>query len=460
MRTMSLSRQYEHFNIDMSEVPPQFSPWGDSYSIRNYRNHFNPNVCHLCKLDVKKIRISKEDYTLCHLCKMILFCSHDHASIHSGNHAEICDVLKKLSRKYPQYWRTKNFSREDWIQSRKDLLDIVQKKLQRDMKLYEIQMIMFAKSCFICHKQRNLQACTGCFCVNYCSNHAEDFENYHSPNCVKLKSCLETDYYLFRTPLCYYRYYWVNTFTMRNVVDMQQFITSFMNYKPDHLNKFYSDYLSGPLTLYGMIGDYLDIQDSHYIVHIIQTKVLDVQYVLAWEIMLHALRTLQHLEVVLIGTELDTDVHVKVNVCLFCVRFGKTFEFQYNCHMQFDDYLDYMLLSKSQPRPNVIIAFETDISDLDLRAEVILKLRKQSCPFIVTAGSLFKFQRNVHELKKILRAPLDLTPIENKFSSVRAYRNFEDDDVSFRNKFLIIFKKLRNLYKLHKKPNNTDSSCS
>ncbi|XP_011144147.1 uncharacterized protein LOC105185961 isoform X1 [Harpegnathos saltator] len=311
------------------------------------------------------------------------------------------------------------------------------------MKPYEMQMILFTKSCFICHEQYNLQTCTECYSVNYCLNHVIAMRYHKFYNCAKLKSCLETDQYLHNVSLFYNRFIDVDYAGIHNVVNMQQFAEKFMTFQSDHLKKFYSDYLSGPLTLhYGIMNDYLHIQDSHYVVHIIYANVLDAQYILAWEIMLHILpAALKHLEVVLVGSEMQA-VHINVELCSRCKQLKKKFGVQ-SYRISFYDYVNIML-----PRepPNVIIAFEADISEWDLRAKIISKLNSQSCPLIVTTGSYAKFQRNRQELSKIARAPLNLISIENKFSSLRAYRNLENSDVSNRNQFLIIFRSLRGLF--------------
>ncbi|EFN89164.1 hypothetical protein EAI_15932 [Harpegnathos saltator] len=448
---MSSSRQQENRNIGMYEILPQFSPWIHSRS-KIYSDFFNPNICHICKRDPKSSRAHFEDFNTCRSCNMILYCSSNHELEHKANHEEICIILGKLSHSHPVFWQTHNFRREDWVKSRKDLLRIVKVELQRYMKPYEVPMIMFAKSCFICHEQRNLQTCTECYCVNYCSNHAEVLIYHHITNCAKLKSCLGTDKYIQSTSLSYFRFTQANSVTIHNVVNMQQFIETFMNYKSDHLKKFYSDYLSGPLTLYHGIMNYhlhvKDIQNEHYVIHIIVANNLDAQYILAWEIMLHMFSgELKHLEVILIGSEMQT-IRVNVNLCSICTLCQKKFEVQsYRLHLR--DYANMILSCNS---PNVIIAFEADFSDWDLGAEIISKLKSQSCPFVVTAGSKSKFEKNRQELNKILRTTLDLTPIENKFSSLRAYRNLEDDDVFYRNKFLVIFKGLKNLFNSHNEP--------
>ncbi|EFN82334.1 hypothetical protein EAI_02061, partial [Harpegnathos saltator] len=193
---------------------------------------------------------------------------------------------------------------------------------------------------------------------------------------------------------------------------------------------------SGPLTLYyGIMNQDLYINDLHCVVHIIVANVLDAHYVLLWEIMLHLCsKRMKHLRVILIGSKIQTEGRRNVEVCRKCNARKSQFEFE-SYRMVFRDYANIIL--SSHP-PNVIIAFEADISKWDLQTDIILKLKRQSCPFIVTTASPSKYERNIRELRKALRIQLDLTPNENKFSSLKAYRNFEDDDVLYRNKFFFV----------------------
>ncbi|EFN76222.1 hypothetical protein EAI_01133, partial [Harpegnathos saltator] len=130
---------------------------------------------------------------ICLSCNVILYCSRDHELKGKGSHQEICGILETVLQNHPEFWITHNFNQEEWINSRKNLLNLVKRNLQRDMMPYEMQMIMFAKSCFVCHEQRNLQTCMRCYCLNYCSKHEEFLTHHHSTNCTKLKSCYEID---------------------------------------------------------------------------------------------------------------------------------------------------------------------------------------------------------------------------------------------------------------------------
>ncbi|XP_011145818.2 uncharacterized protein LOC105186970 [Harpegnathos saltator] len=433
----------------MSDISPFFSPWSINFvEARSYSDFFNPNICHLCK---KPERLEEED-NICPSCNMILYCQSEHELVDKENHEQICGILVTISYKYMEMWKTFGYIQDFWIRSRKNLLRLVKRELQRDMKPYEIQMIMFAKSCFLCHHQlhRNLRTCTECYCVNYCSEHKESFNILHSPNCAGLKSCFEVDRDIFRGMISQKRFIDINVdvFNKVEIVNIQKFLDSFATFKDEYLFYFYSDYLSGPLTLYyGMKNVNLHIKKSPYIIHIIAATVLDARYILAWEIILHALpQTRNHLKVILIGPEMQ-EACENVKVCSVCKHNQKTFEFQ-SYRMPLSNYVNTIL---KLHLPDVIIAFEADISTWDLQT-VISKLKEQSCPFIVTAASRAKCEANIGMLKLALNASLaDLIPTENKFSSLKAYRNFEND-VSYRNKFLFIITSLRDLLRLYNDP--------
>ncbi|EFN78919.1 hypothetical protein EAI_11098, partial [Harpegnathos saltator] len=276
--------------------------------IHSYRNFFNPNICHWCKEDPGKLR---KENNICLSCNMILYCSHcNHELLNEKNHQEICGVLEILLHNHPEFWETHNFSQEEWINSRKNLLILVKRNLQRNMMPYEIQMIMFAKSCFVCHEQRNLQTCTRCYSLNYCSNHEELLIHHHITNCTKLKSCYEIDRNIYYMTLsrCRYKFCELNATQIKKLktVNIQQFLEKFAYTKCQAEEQFSSDYVSGPLTLYyGIMNQDLYINDLHCVVHIIVANVLDAHYVLLWEIMLHLCsKRMRHLRVILIGSKI------------------------------------------------------------------------------------------------------------------------------------------------------------
>ncbi|XP_025159829.1 uncharacterized protein LOC112589700 [Harpegnathos saltator] len=321
---MSSSPQQEDRKLSIHEIPPLYSPWSKvNLKTETYRNFFNPNICHWCKRKPKNSPFYSEDCNTHCSCNMILYCCNYHKSEHQANHKEICEILEKLSHSHPQFWKTRNSSQKNWIKSRKELLRLVKTELERDMKPYEMQMITFAKSCFVCHKQHDLQTCTQCYCVNYCSSHAEVLKNHHSSNCAKLNSCLEMDNYIRRSILPHGKFNRANFTSIHKVINIQQFIEKFTDSKCDYLHKSYSDYLSGPLTLYyGIMKGNFYIGSKHYVVHIIHANVLDAQYILAWEILLHVLRgVINHLEVVLIGSEMQS-IYVNVELCWKCARYA------------------------------------------------------------------------------------------------------------------------------------------
>ncbi|XP_025163853.1 uncharacterized protein LOC112590714 [Harpegnathos saltator] len=283
------------------------------------------------------------------------------------------------------------------------------------MMPHEMQMIMLAKSCFVCHEQRNLQTCTRCYFLNYCSNHEELLIHHHITNCTKLKSCHEIDRDIYYMPLlrCKHKFLELNAKQIEKIkfVNIQQFLERFASTNHQALQQFCSDYVSGPLTLYyGIMNQNLYIKNSHYVVHVIVANVLDAHYVLFWEIMLHLCsKRMRHLKVILIGSKIQNEERRNVELCSECNKRKRQFEFE-SYRMIFCDYANLIL--SSHP-PNVIIAFEADISKWDLQTDIILKLKRQSCPFIVTTALRSKCERNIRILRGVLRLQVDLTPTEN-----------------------------------------------
>lgn len=384
---------------------------------------------------------------------MVSYCSRDHKELHHSSHMEICTAVQKLLKKKSQ-WDVCPLNLEEWIQLRKEFLRLVKSELSRDLKSYEVQMIMFARSCFICHQQTNLYTCMMCHSANYCIDHIEAFNNYHSFTCKELLLCLSLDIELFRglgSTIKFTKF----PDECRSFTDMDTFVKQYV--QRTHISRevddwnvpeyFYSDYTSGPLTLYyGMqdanLLDLLEVPDTCYVVHVIDAKHVDRQYISAWEILLHLLRNIKVLRIVLIGSELHNecnDVHLcsKCNNKTYCQRL--CFE---SHHMLYHNYV----ASELYKRPNVIIGFLTDFNNAETWSESILKLRDQDCPLLLTTKSRLKAEQNINKIKEVLGTSCSPSYHDiNKFGSRRPWRDIETDYVYFRNIYLTMYQNLHSV---------------
>ncbi|XP_032671199.1 uncharacterized protein LOC116844143 [Odontomachus brunneus] len=424
---MYASHQLEKFYEDF--------PFYNKYP--SYNNFFYPNVCHYCK---KK---DNGKFMTCDDCFMITYCNMDHRLRDYASHMQICEVLRKLFKSHSKFWIHLKLYLEQWIEMRKEFLNLISLQLQRDLKPYEVQMITLTKSCFICHKQMNIHTCKRCYSVNYCPKHIDRLGKHHS--CSELMLCFQIDF-----ELAFFSNNKMKFVEFPNedkpVVNMDTFIEQYVCpkqyingiFSKNVLAYFYSDYVSGPLTTYyGMQKIHFLYPYSCYVIHIIAANFVDREYLAAWELLLHLLPKINHLKIILIGPVLCTDYN-NIEVCPErCIK-HKTFNFETH-RMLYYDYAN----SKKYTRPYLIVGFQTNLSDWEKLENTILKIKNQDCPLLLTAKSKLQANQNVNKIKKILFSSSKLVYHgENMFSSHRPYRDFESNDVSYRNKYLSIYEKL------------------
>ncbi|XP_032682840.1 uncharacterized protein LOC116849622 isoform X4 [Odontomachus brunneus] len=148
--------------IDVNEFGPHIN-------INNYNSFFHENICHVCK------KVNNGSFISCNLCDMISYCTPEHSLMHRPQHMQICEYIIRVLREN-KIRRDCALSLFKWIQLRQQFLSSIKKWIPRKLKLYEEQMILFAKSCSICHRQINLEHCQTCYSDYYCSEHIQEFQ--------------------------------------------------------------------------------------------------------------------------------------------------------------------------------------------------------------------------------------------------------------------------------------------
>ncbi|XP_019699289.1 uncharacterized protein LOC105188291 [Harpegnathos saltator] len=290
----------------------------------NYNKFFHPNVCHVCK--------TTERLTECLLCRMISYCSEEHRIMHRPQHIDICEAVILLN----MYWRayiSRSKTLEEWILFKKTYLLRIKDELQRDLMPYEEQMFLFAKSCYICHKQDILiVGCKICVSVNVCLDHFF----YDFVHCCRfLRFCLDMDIYNSYTKYESIPENLLNI-NIEYIHDMQSFIESASQSSETVHTWSYSDYIhsdefSKPLTLFHTLRQanllHLLSSCSCFVIHIIIGSGIEEHSLLAWESILHQLgpNTTLHIEVVDPYLRRKT-VPYNPQICNHCVLNNKHFQ--------------------------------------------------------------------------------------------------------------------------------------
>lgn len=269
--------------------------------VPNRYNKFSrANLCHVCK------EADRDHLITCDQCHMISYCSLLHKMLHQEEHIKICHALKRLYEEDPQ-WRARRMNHNDWVQSRKVLLATIENEVRRELQLYEQEMILRPKSCFICYQQVRLQTCHMCCSDNYCTDHAREFEVFHVVSCKELMICVNLNIRFLESPPESF----ADQLSMRigefanenrSFTDMDSLINNYMLRKREYIgleewfyeNYIYSEVITCPFTLYyGMQSEnllhHLETENGICVIHILSGTKADKYYLTAWEFFLHLL---------------------------------------------------------------------------------------------------------------------------------------------------------------------------
>ncbi|XP_032677169.1 uncharacterized protein LOC116846886 [Odontomachus brunneus] len=396
----------------------------------NYNKFFHPNVCHVCKWSYG------DELKLCADCHMISYCGEEHRVLHREQHENMCKAIREMC-KTKNLWDSRGMTSDQWLIFRKENVQVIQLILHRKLEPYEEQMFLFAKSCGICRQQDNLTStCPNCFSVNTCVDH--DLTDVKH-DCHFLRTALWLDTHeLENTLLKIPQSYMPNCMNKSFLVGGMKLFIDFCRTR-DQL-KFtwsandynYSDYLSKPLTVLNVISnEQLAFRVNHirsFVIHIIDGIFTDTCSLSAWEVFLHTLNEGTELLIIMIGTEFK---NIPWDVCDMCRAAGKKLNFEYRAILN-EQHIQHLFYVES----DLIVGFDADLRKFE--ASIIKALLfSQNCLLILTAKSKSNAQENIMKIKEVL----GIKPtyfVENDFSSIRPYRDYENNTFSS-NKYLIVY---------------------
>lgn len=441
-------------------------PLPDTAKIdRRYENlFFHPIVCHVCKW------LNNGNTIPCD-CGMISYCSPEHEKMdrdrigQSYGHGEICEVIKRQIRKR----KIRNYSRKnrkmlwklkkegkpkkrlEWHLHYMNYAKVVKKKLSRDLQPHEKLMLLFARSCCICHEETDLSPCTVCFCVDYCAAHRySEFPH----DCEKLQEWLYTEMRTINVnPVPMYRP--LHHFPRNQVDDIESFYETYMlpakNVQWNIPDLVYSDYVSGPLTVYhGMrLASLFEGEPSakgSYVIHIIETTEVDVVNLPSWEIFLHFFNKPTKLSIIMVGSELAPELentYGKLPTCAAkCRDFGHELHFEYH-RMLYNEYASCV----SYTTPNILVGFHVKFANGQTWKQFIASLQRPTCPLILTARSKVNGKRYVKRVQSALSDDVkaDVKTVinrPNRFKACRLHKDYVNQRVFYRNQHLIVYANL------------------
>ena len=171
---------------------------------------------------------------------------------------------------------------------------------------------------------------------------------------------------------------------------------------------------------------------------------IDIDGIELWEILLHWLSHITTVKIFFTGPELYVDF-ILINLCKECQYNNKKCSIQI-CSMFYDNYIN----NDSYVKPHFIIGYNAGIHECeDFKSEnyswrqSLEIVAVQNCPLILTSYISTEAKQEQITLNEILHNHVKYTYFErNPFSSLRPYRDFENDEVYYQNQYIIIYKDL------------------
>lgn len=402
------------------------------FIVFDYNKFFHPNVCHVCKWR------GQSHLTSCLDCCMISYCNEKHRMLHRPQHQELCEAIRKM-RKTRNFWVTRGMTKDEWIIHKKENVQTIKPIIRRELKPYEEQMFLFAKSCHICHQQHDLKiTCSGCFSVNKCNDH-KFYDIDHDCQQLKTSLFLDTDNYIHETSVSALQHH-LHEKVANDKIELlieqhKQRCAKTYLWKPDDYK--YSDSVSSPLTLcYILLYNlWYIIHRREIVIHIIVQKLTDMQNLLAWEIVLHMLVPKIRLTIIMIGLELKNAEIDGWDLCEVCRASNKML-----CFEIYSILYEHYTQSPFYVPPDIIIGLDADLQKFG--ANTIRTWRRQNVPLLLTTTSATKALDNIKKMNEVLgKCPDPCILTENEFRSHRPYRDLESD-VFFSNSHLIFYDRL------------------
>lgn len=429
-----------------TEVFPYVGPQTSHY----YNKFFHPNLCHVCK----KARI-EDEFITCHRCFLISYCSEDHRKLHLPQHRDFCAAAEKYLQRNPKRF-TDCLTHLEWSYRQTVFLLSVQMTLLRKLEMYEADMFVLARSCLVCHQQTELYTCELCYSADYCADHREELENEHNSLCDKLILWLNLE-------LSNLQYGSTIPFSMEFVqlsdnnrffYNVETFITRYIKGQTvDATNEsttwfiqdyIYSDYVSGPLTLYYAMhrANLLRFRKtgSTCVIHVIAANTVERDGLAAWEILLHLVPNIQILIIVMIGPKSSFE-HSAHDICSRCKNLKKRFFYEC-CPIIYHKYLSVGVYRQ----PNIIVGLQPLLRLMPSWSNSIRAMQTRNCPLLLTEKTQCEIQENIKSIQQVLGSAVKPVLAEvNQFNSLKPVKSCEG--LSNRNRYILVYNKLNNLEK-------------
>ncbi|XP_032678537.1 uncharacterized protein LOC116847550 [Odontomachus brunneus] len=320
-----------------------------------------------------------------------------------------------------------------------------------------MEMILCAKTCSVCFRQANIRHCNTCHSANFCHDDQMLFEVLHKKCCYELLLLLKMNIaringYMEET--LFRDKYKFSTFP--DAKPYNDTFTLINNYVPSNIPAhslrletsipvfswsldqcIYSDYVSGPLTLYNALQESnlisLSKKKFKYIIHVIDVNKTDITYLKTWHIFLHLYRKIRELYIVFINS-LNFESSDLGFVCSSC----KNHKQKLYIRSVLEPYHDFVRLD-SYEKPNVIVLFEIEWLFIEIWSKSLEAMIAQECPLFLTTVSENTVQECINKIQEQTGTTRNRLVKENKFRGYMPHRNYMTGGFYYRNAHFIIY---------------------
>ncbi|XP_033217579.1 uncharacterized protein LOC117173227 [Belonocnema kinseyi] len=380
---------------------------------------------------------------------MIFYCGNKHRDEHQIHHRDLCKVILSMLNEMgaPNLFdKLKTADPDLWLKTRIDLMKKAKSKIGRQFQEYEEQMFLFPKTCVVCHDS-DLSVLRNCECgVNLCKIHKDDSKHKELCGVLKLAFKLTVSGQL---PT-------LNTIqTSLDISErsslppsMQDFLDLHLIFReetPEQNENFQgmvtSNFFSGPLTLLYAIEKLNYKVNSSMVIHIIGAGNQDVAAEGCWKTFLLRLTRLTNLKIVFIGPNVSNCLETAVHTFDYYPLAIKTLKVQFHSQ-RYDEYFK----SESFINPDIILGCNLDFHESELGIsectwkDTILTLKKVCVPFVLTAGTKERAEKDHKRFCKLLGMSVHYKFCEvNPYAALSPERDFETEGVRYSNKYVIIY---------------------
>jgi splicing suppressor protein 51 len=205
-----------------------------------------------------------------------------------------------------------------------------------------------------------------------------------------------------------------------------------------------SELLTCPLTLLYAIEKLGTSFNKNLVVHVVGAAAFECTFLNKWEIILHCLPQLTHLDMVFIGPEVEKGLETTRELCVDCQEKGRVL----STHFQSGNLYHQYAISDNFIMPNIIVVYNCGLheyvgTDADTWLPSLPFLVKfNQTPLILTSYTSDEACKDIERILDCRKNSLTvyLKCAKNPFASRRPYRDWgsENCDVFFQNNFITL----------------------